>query len=60
MPPCENRKPKMVALIAAMRKLISILNVMIKDGKTWNENYNLACSSRQSLRPAAVQTLEAI
>jgi hypothetical protein len=50
----------MVALIAAMRKLISILNVMIKDGKTWNENYNLACSSRQSLRPAAVQTLEAI
>jgi hypothetical protein len=32
----------MVALIAAMRKLISILNVMIKDGKTWNENYNLA------------------
>jgi transposase len=31
-------KAKMVALIAAMRKLISILNVMIRDGKTWIEN----------------------
>jgi transposase len=38
----ENGKPKMVALIAAMRKLITILNVMIKEGKTWNENYNQA------------------
>lgn len=33
----EKGKPKMVALIAAMRKLITILNVMIRDGKTWNE-----------------------
>lgn len=29
-------KPKMVALIASMRKLLSILNVMIRDGQTWN------------------------
>ena len=34
----ENGKPKMVALIAAMRKLVTILNVMLKEGKKWNEN----------------------
>jgi transposase len=33
----ENGKPKMVALIACMRKLLTILNVMIREGKTWNE-----------------------
>lgn len=33
----ENGKPKMVALIASMRKLLTILNVMIREGKTWNE-----------------------
>lgn len=30
-----NGKPKLVALIASMRTLISILNVVIRDGKTW-------------------------
>ncbi len=34
----ENGKPKMVALIACMRKLLTILNVMIRDGKSWNKN----------------------
>jgi transposase len=29
-------KPKMVALIAAMRKLLTILNAMIRDQKQWN------------------------
>ena len=33
-----NGKPKLVALIACIRKLVSILNVMIRGGKTWNEN----------------------
>lgn len=33
----ENGKPKMVALIASMRKLLTILNVMVKEGKMWNE-----------------------
>ena len=28
-------KPKLVALIAAMRKLLTIINVMIRDGQTW-------------------------
>ena len=31
-----NGKPKMVALIATMRKLLTILNVMIREGKSWN------------------------
>ncbi len=30
-------KPKMVALIACMRKMLTILNVMIKNGTTWNQ-----------------------
>lgn len=34
----ENGKPKMVALIACMRKMLAILNVMIRDGKSWNQN----------------------
>jgi transposase len=29
-------KPKRVALIASLRKLLTILNIMIRDGKTWN------------------------
>jgi transposase len=33
----ENGKPKMVAVIASMRKLLTILNIMIKEGKTWNQ-----------------------
>jgi transposase len=35
----ENGKPKMVAIIASMRKLLTILNTMIKEGKTWNKNH---------------------
>lgn len=31
----QNGKPKLVALIAAMRKLLTILNVMIREGKSW-------------------------
>lgn len=34
----ENGKPKMVAIIASMRKLLTILNTMIKEGKTWRQN----------------------
>ena len=30
-------KPKLVALIAAMRKLVILLNVMQKEHKTWNQ-----------------------
>jgi transposase len=33
----KNGKPKMVALIASMRKLLTMLNTMIRNGKTWNE-----------------------
>lgn len=32
-----NGKSKMVAIIAAMRKLITILNVMIRDQKSWKQ-----------------------
>ena len=31
----QNGKPKLVALIAAMRKLLSILKVMIREGQSW-------------------------
>lgn len=34
----QNGKTKLVAIVAAMRKLICILNAMIKDQKTWKEN----------------------
>ncbi|MBI1622514.1 IS110 family transposase, partial [Aquamicrobium sp. cd-1] len=28
-------KPKLVALVAAMRKLVTILNAMLRDSKPW-------------------------
>lgn len=31
-------KPKKVALVAAMRKLLTILNAMVKSGKSWDES----------------------
>lgn len=35
-------KPPMVAIIAAMRKLITILNVMVRNGQSWNKKTNHA------------------
>lgn len=32
----DNGKPKMTALVAAMRKLVTILNTMIKNNQLWN------------------------
>ncbi len=33
----DQGKPKLVALIASKRKLLTILNVMIREGKKWNQ-----------------------
>lgn len=35
-------KPKKVALVAAMRKLLTILNAMAKSGSHWNDSLHLA------------------
>lgn len=35
-------KPKKVALVAAMRKLLTILNAMVKSGKSWDESLHFA------------------
>jgi len=37
-------KPKKVALIACMRKLLVILNAMLRDGKSWSPPFGLADS----------------
>jgi transposase len=38
-------KPKMVALVACMRKLLIILNTMLKSGTPWSPNYEkIACN----------------
>lgn len=34
----QNGKSKMAALVAAMRKLLTILNTMVKNNQTWNAN----------------------
>jgi len=36
-------KPKMVALIASMRKLLTILNSMIKNNRSWDSSYAKNC-----------------
>lgn len=38
----DQGKPKKVAIIACMRKLVTFLNSMLKDEKTWEEMTNLA------------------
>lgn len=35
-----NGKPKKVALVACIRKLLSIMNAIIKSGVPWNPNFN--------------------
>ncbi|MFY3326474.1 IS110 family transposase, partial [Vibrio fluvialis] len=34
----EAGKPKKVAIIACVRKMVVILNSMLRDGTMWNEN----------------------
>ena len=36
---CEAGKPKKVALVASMRKLLTILNAMLKNHTAWNPHY---------------------
>ncbi|OFC62761.1 hypothetical protein [Candidatus Erwinia dacicola] len=33
-------KPKEVALVACMRKLLTILNAMLRENEEWNESYH--------------------
>lgn len=33
---CENGKPKKVAIVASMRKLLTIINAMVRDNVVWN------------------------
>ncbi len=35
-------KPKKVAIVACMRKLLTILNAMVRSGKNWDETYHFA------------------
>lgn len=35
-------KPKKVAIVACMRKLLTILNAMVREGKTWDDSLHLA------------------
>lgn len=37
-------KPKKVALVACMRKLLTILNAMLKTGKEWDASFHLITS----------------
>jgi transposase len=36
----KNGKAKMTAVIAAMRKLLTIINALIRENRTWNQNYD--------------------
>jgi transposase len=35
-------KPKKVAIVACMRKLLTILNAMVRTGRKWDETYHFA------------------
>jgi transposase len=38
----QKGKPKMVALIACMRKLLTLLNILVKTNQTWRQNASAA------------------
>ena len=38
----QKGKPKMVALIACMRKLLTLLNILVKTNQTWRQNTSVA------------------
>lgn len=38
----EAGKPSKVALVACMRKLLTMLNAMVRDQKPWRENYSIS------------------
>jgi len=38
----EAGKPKKVAIVACMRKLLTILNAMVRTGKDWDESIHFA------------------
>jgi transposase len=38
-------KPKLVALVATARKLLTILNAIIRDGQIWQEIMRVAASN---------------
>lgn len=40
---CGAGKPKKVALVASMRKLLTILNVMVRDQSSWDTTRHLQC-----------------
>lgn len=42
---CAAGKPKMVALIACLRKFLCILNAMLKRGNTWDEMKSVAATT---------------
>jgi transposase len=42
---CAAGKPKKVALVACMRKLLTILNAIIKSGKPWQPSYSQGVST---------------
>ena len=39
---CATGKRPKVALVACMRKLLVILNAMVRDGRRWDENLHIA------------------
>ena len=41
-------KPKKVAIVACMRKLLTIMNAVIKSGKPWQENYPQGAESMKT------------
>jgi transposase len=47
-------KPARLALVAAMRKLLTILNAMLRDGKSWGSTRP---TLQPSLRPLTFKTV---
>lgn len=38
-------KPKKLALVACMRKLLTVLNIMVRTGTSWNQSINVAVTT---------------
>ena len=51
-------KPRMVAMVACMHKILTILNAMMKNGTRWVPDYEAQRKARKAAQQTAAQTAE--
>jgi hypothetical protein len=53
-------KPKKLALVACMRKLLTMLNDMVRNGTKWDEKKKSVAGTATASRPAPAHVLDKV